>query len=153
MQRKLGEGTDAGSVHKLAQRVEETLSTTLNREPKHLDIDAVLVAPLNRLGAPPNVRYVHDGILKRFKEGLLPQQASERYLQAVLERARQTCLVGAQLQVHQGNPQLPPIDASMSLYGSLACTHLNIASRCAKAGVHSPIGDLRNLLDEDTNLR
>ena len=42
---------DQGKFKKLAQRVEETLSTeTLYPEPKQLDPNVVLVSPLNRLG-------------------------------------------------------------------------------------------------------
>ena len=55
---------DQGKFKKLAQRVEETLTTeTLYAEPKQLDPNVALVSPLNRLGASPNVQHVHYGIL------------------------------------------------------------------------------------------
>ena len=58
---------DVGKMKKLAQRVGETLTQMcLFAEPKQLDPCLVLVAPLNRLGAPPNKRHVHFGILKSF---------------------------------------------------------------------------------------
>ena len=60
---------DPGKLKKLAQRVEDTLSTMcLFAEPKQLDPSLVLVAPLNRQGAPPNKRHVHVGVLLSFKE-------------------------------------------------------------------------------------
>ena len=55
-----GDLVDVGKAKKLAQRVEETLSTMcLFADPKQLDPSWVLVASLNRLGAPPNKRHVH----------------------------------------------------------------------------------------------
>ena len=58
-----------GKFKKLAQRVEETLTTeALYAEPKQLDPSVVLVSPLNRLGASPNVQHVHYGILKSFQK-------------------------------------------------------------------------------------
>ena len=56
---------DAGKVAKLSQRVSHTLKTqTLFHEPTHLDPRSVLVSPMNRNGAPPNVHQIHDVILK-----------------------------------------------------------------------------------------
>ena len=61
-----GEGrADKGKFRKLAERVEQVLNQeVLFKEPKQLDPRAVLVAPLNRDGAPPNVMHIHHGILK-----------------------------------------------------------------------------------------
>ena len=60
--RQKGDLVDVGKMKKLAQRVEETLTQMcLFAEPKQLDPSLVLVAPLNRLGAPPNKRHVHFG--------------------------------------------------------------------------------------------
>ena len=50
---KIGENTCDEKMRKLAQRVEQTLSDeTLLPEPKQLDPQTILVAPLNRQGAP-----------------------------------------------------------------------------------------------------
>ena len=61
---------DPAKFLKLAERVERTLSEgegCLNKDmPKQVDPNKILVSPLNRLGAPPNVRHVHQGILKSF---------------------------------------------------------------------------------------
>eukprot|EP00972_Heterocapsa_arctica_P065150 9617159-Heterocapsa_arctica.AAC.1 len=60
--------SDIGKLKKLAQRFEQTLSEeVLYPEAKQLDPRSILVAPLNRDGAPPNVPHVHHGILKSFK--------------------------------------------------------------------------------------
>ena len=71
-------GPDACKTAKLAQRVEQTLK--MNRkfeDPKQIDPREILVAPLNRDGAPPNVQHIHHGILKSFVEkGFRPEQAS-----------------------------------------------------------------------------
>ena len=64
-----GDLVDVGKYKKLAQRVEETLTQMcLFAEPKQLDPSLVLVAPMNRSGAPPNKRHVHFGVLKSFKD-------------------------------------------------------------------------------------
>ena len=50
---------------KLAQRVEDTLTNEiLFHEPKQLDPCLILVSPLNRDGAPPNVQHIHFKILE-----------------------------------------------------------------------------------------
>ena len=50
---KTGENTDQGKFKKLAQRVESTLNEkVLFKDPKQLVPASVLVAPLNRDGAP-----------------------------------------------------------------------------------------------------
>ena len=64
-----GDLVDVGKMKKLAQRVEETLTQMcLFAEPKQVDPGLVLMAPLNRCGAPPNKRHVHFGVLKSFKD-------------------------------------------------------------------------------------
>ena len=66
---KAGKDTDVGKLGKLAQRVEKILQEqVVFREPKQLDPSSILVAPLNRDGAPPNVPHIHQGILAGFFE-------------------------------------------------------------------------------------
>lgn len=55
---------DAGWSMRLAQKVELTLQRCLNSEPRNLAPHLLLVAPENRDGAPPNVQYIHHGILR-----------------------------------------------------------------------------------------
>ena len=58
-----------GKFKQLAQRVEDTLTEkVLFHEPKQLDPSLILVSPLNRDGAPPNVQHIHFKILKGFRE-------------------------------------------------------------------------------------
>ena len=146
---------DPGKFLKLAQRVEETLTKEiLHQEPKQLDPNVVLVSPLNRLGASPNVQHIHFGILKSFLKnsfdrtrpaiGICIEYRSEQGIKQLLEHNR---------RFSQGNKLLPPILESATtgpLYGSLACTHLNLAFRCLKNATQSPLGDLWSLLDHPT---
>ena len=54
---------------KLAQRVEGVLmNQKVFQEPRQIDPRAILVAPSNRDGAPPNVPHVHHGIIKSIIE-------------------------------------------------------------------------------------
>ena len=52
----------------------------------------------------------------------------------------------------KGNKLLPAVNEE-ALYGSLACSHLNMALRCIQAGLQSPVGDLQDLMDDTGNLK
>ena len=147
---KTGQGVDQGKFLKLAQRVEETLSKeTLHPDPKQLDPNHVRVSPLNRMGQSPNVQHIHFGILKssqvnsfgraRPAVGICVEYKSQAGIEELLEHNRKFA---------QGNKLLPNIQENHTgpWYGSLACTHLNLAFRCLKQGTQSPIGDLTELL-------
>ena len=49
--------------------------------------------------------------------------------------------------------QLLPTIKSEAIYGSLACSHYNLALRLLQAGAKSPIGDLIKLLEENEHLK
>ena len=152
---KPGADVDPGSFFKLAQRVEQTLtSDALYPEPKQLDPNVVMPSPYNRLGAPPNVQHLHHGILKsiftnsfdrtRPLVGICVEYKSEAGIKKVLEHNQ---------RFTQGNKLLPPILEEVKsgpVYASLACSHLNLALRCIKTGTHSPTGDLSSLLQQTT---
>ena len=59
------------------------------------------------------------------------------------------------LRFSKGNPLLPPIHvrAHMVWRGPLAASHLSLALRRIKAGITSPIGDLKSMVGDDENLR
>lgn len=146
---------DAGKFKKLAQRVEETLTKEiLFPEPKQIDPSFILVAPFNRDGAPPNVQHVHFGILKSFKTkgfdrtrpaiGICIKFTSEAGRKKLLEHNKRFSM---------GNKLLPPIDEEHAVYGSLATSHYNLALRCLQSGLHSPIGNLADLVSENLNLK
>ena len=60
---------NAGSAGaRLAQRVEAALGKALNKDAKQIDPKKILVSPHNRMGAPPNVQYIHKTLLKSFLE-------------------------------------------------------------------------------------
>ena len=144
---KHGTAHDVGVFMKLAQRVESTLKDNIVfPEPKQLDPRTILVAPLNRDGAPPNVQHIHHGILKSFLQkgfdrsrpavGICVQFTSEDGKNRLLEHNR---------RFSKGCSLLPPIEADKAMYGSLAASHLNLALRILQSGTPSPIGDLGSL--------
>ena len=147
--------TDTGKYEKLAVKVEKLLATkTLNSKgPLQIDPNHVLVSPLNRLGAAPNVRHVHQGILKGFKstgfdntrpkKGVCIKVESPAGIKALLEHNQ---------RFTQNNQSMPAIltDHKGPWYASLACSHLNIALRCIKGGTSSPLGELQSLMKQES---
>ena len=130
--------------------MEETLTTeSFYPDSKQIDPNLVLVSPLNRLGASPNVQHVHSGILKPFQKnsydrtrpaiGICAAYRSEQGMKKLLEHNR---------RFSHGNKLLPQITEGNSapLHGSLACTHLNLAFRAIKNGTPSPTGALDTLM-------
>ena len=151
----VGSDVDAGKFKKLAQRVEETLSSkVIFKDPKQIPPPQVLVAPLNRDGAPPNVQHIHHGILKSFLTkgfdrtrpaiGICVEFKSEEGKKRLLEhnqRFTKSCKL------------LPQVDEKVALYGSLAASHLNVALRLIHSSGSSPIGDLAALTADDESLK
>ena len=148
------DNVDSGKMKKLAQRVEQVLtSDILFVEPKQLDPDLVLVAPNNRDGGPPNKMHLHSGILKSFKLkgfdrtrphfGICILFTSEKGLKELIEH---------NIRFSKGCKRLPPIKEG-AMYGSLAASHFNLALRCIKNSTFSPIGNLRDLLEDSANLK
>ena len=145
---------DPAKFKKLAVRVEEALlQHCLYSEPKQLAPELIIVAPFNRDGAPPNTRHCHQGICRSFKEkgfdksrpaiGICILFTSEQGLKRLHEHNE---------RFSKGNKLLPPIHPG-ACYGSLACSHYNIALRLIKAGTFSVIGNLRDLLVDSKNLK
>ena len=150
----LNKDVDSGKFKKLAQRVEEALTTPkVNAEPEQIDPQLILVAPTNRNGAPPNVQHVHMGILKSFIEkgydrtrpaiGICIQYLSEHGKAQLLEHNK---------RFSKGNVLLPPIN-DQAMYGSVAASHFNLALRIIAGGLHSPAGPLDPLLEENAHLK
>ena len=145
---------DAGKQLKLAQRVKMGLAEYCHYEPMHLDVDSVLVGPMNRDGAPPNLQYIHHGIIGDFlKSGFSRSRPQEGICVRYTSEAGNKMLLEHNQRLSKGCPMLPPIDEPKALYGSLAGTHLNIAGRILKAKTQSPLGDLSQLLQEDEDLK
>ena len=104
--------TDTGKYMKLAEKVEWTLNNkTLNTKgPLQIDPNHILVSPLNRLGSAPNVRHIHQGILRsiktnsydssRPKKGVCVMIESQKGIQALLDRNQ---------RFTQSNQLMPPI--------------------------------------------
>lgn len=152
---QVGKDQDIGKFKKLAQRVEETLNNlVIFKEPKQLDPRAVLVAPLNRDGAPPNRMHIHNRILKSFKTqgydrtrpqvGICVEYKTAEGKAKLLEHNR---------RFSKGETLLPPIHEDLAMYGSLAGSHLNLALRCIQSGCTSPQGDISALVTEDESLK
>ena len=147
-----GDQVDVGKCKKLALRVEETLKLAIFAEPKQLDPSLVLVAPMNRSGAPPNKRHVHFGVLKSFKDkgfdrarpqvGICIKFTSPEGLKALHDHNK---------RFTKGCQLMPAIKVE-AIYGSLACSHFNLALRLLQAGAKTPIGDLIKILEENEAL-
>ena len=153
---KIGDGTDAGKFRKLAQRVQKTLTEEiLFADPKQLDPKCILVSWLNRDGAPPNIPYLHHGLLKNYflkgydrtrpQIGICVKITSPEGRKRLLEHNR---------RFSKGSSLLPPIyEDQVVLYASLAFSHGNLSLRLIQANCKSPAGDLSKLLEDDPDLR
>ena len=137
---------------RLAQRVEQALERTTNKEPKHIHPSRILVSTQNRNGAPPNVQHVHQTILKSFitkgfdysrpPVGICVEVKSPEGKQKLLEHNKKFL-----------SPLMPPIVEDGVQYASIACTHLNTALRFLVSGASSPGGDLSGVLESQPNLK
>ena len=134
-------------MKKLAQRVEETLANDIvYLEAKQIDPNLILVDMHNRLGSSPNVQHIHKGILSSFLKnsfdrtrpavGICVEYKSEEGIRKLLEYNQ---------RFTKGSRYLPPILENLGtpLYGSLACTHLNLAFRILKTGPSPQKGTCR----------
>ena len=139
---KTGVNTDVGKFQKLAQHVEKSIQDYMYlKEPKQLDPQLVLVAPMNRDRAHPNPMHIHNVILKSFitkeydrtrpQDGICIEYTS-------VEGRRE--LIEHNLRFSKGCSLLPAIDESRAMYGSLAGSHFNLALRLIQAGAISPAG-------------
>ena len=141
-------GIDAAGAQKLAMRVETGIEEHREyAEPKHLDPSKVLVGNCNRLGAPINSQYVHNGILKSFKTNAFDPKRPKPGIcvhYKTPEGIRK--LLDHNQKFTRGNRLLPPIDEEQGVYGSLGGSHLNAAFRLLKAGSYSPLGYLQDML-------
>ena len=153
---KIGEHTDAGKFRKLAARVQKTLKENcLHPEPMSLNPDCVLVHWLNREGAPPNVPYLHHGLLKGYKakgyDRTRPQVGICVKIESPEMKAK---LLEHNKRFSKGSSLLPPIyEDQKDLYGSLAYSHGNLTLRLIRANCKSPAGDLSRLPEEDQDLK
>ena len=129
---------NAGSVGaRLAQRVEAALGKSLFKEPKQIDPRKVLVSQHNRMGAPPNVQYVHKTLLKSFLEkgydysrpavGICVEVKSPEGMRKLLEHNKKFT-----------SPLMPPLTEDGVRYASIASSHLNLALRFLVSGRPSP---------------
>ena len=151
---KTGVNIDPGKFLKLAQRVEKAMQDHLClKEPKQLDPQLVLVAPMNRDRAPPNLMHIHYVILKSFiLKGYDRQRPQTGICIEYTSVEGKKELIEHNLRFSTGCALLPAVDETKAMYGSLAGSHFNIALRIIKAGAISPAGDLRSLTQDDVSL-
>ena len=147
----LPKGSSAATV-RLAQRVEQALQQCINKEPKQIPPQRILVAVQNRNGTPPNVQHIHKMILKSF-------------LVQGYDYSRPPVGICVEVKSAEGRKKLldhnkkfqstlmAPIFADGVAYASIACTHLNTALRYLTSGKPSPAGDLSGLLEQQPNLK
>ena len=102
------QGADPGKYLKLGQRVSKAINDTReHEEEKQLDPQEVLVDHRNRDSAPPNVMYIHVGILNGVEViGLRPHQAQGGPLHPLRQSRRLGAAPGSQPKV------LQPLDAA-----------------------------------------
>ena len=135
---------------KIAQRVQKTLEEyAVWKEPNQLDPSSILVVPAHRDGAPPNVPHIHGGILKGLLDngfdstrpavGVCVEFKTSESKRKLLEHNR---------RFSASHSQLPKIDESKVLYGSLASSHLNLALRLIQQGAAGPTGTLLALCEK-----
>ena len=140
---------------KLAYRVEQTLKDdVLFDEPKQINPVLILVGLWNRGGAPPNVLHLHMVILKSFKtKGFDRTRAAIGICIKYTSELGKRMLLEHNHRFSRGNRLLPPIDDERALYGSVACTHYNLALRVLQCCTDSPLGNLSDLVDENPHLK
>ena len=151
-----GDATCTSKYRKLAQRVEATMNTyCLNlgtpKKAKNLDPRLLLVSPKNRDGAPPNVPHVHQ-LLKDFKQHGFARTRPAVGICVEVHGEEKQALIEYNKKFTAGNRYLPPIEEAPVMYASLACSHLNLALRCIKAGTQSHAGDLKTILEGQKDL-
>ena len=137
---------------RLAQRVEDALAKTLTKEPKQIDPKKILVSQYNRMGAPPNVQYVHKTLLRSFLEkgydysrpavGICVEIKSPEGKKKLLEHNKKFT-----------SPLMPPLLEDGVQYASIASSHLNASLRFLVSGKSSPVGDISGLLESQPNLK
>lgn len=127
---------DAGRALKLAAKVELTLQRCLNKTARQIDPKLLLVAPENRNGAPPNVRYIYETLLKSLgNNGFDPTRPAVGICVQFTSQEGKARLLEWNRRFSHGNPLLPHIDEERAMYGTLAGTHLNIALRILQSGL------------------
>ena len=150
-----GSNVDQIQFGKLAERVEGSLTNfSVYAEPKQIPPGRVYVCPNNRDGSAPNVMSIHKGILGSIKHKGFDRrrpQAGICVMYTSTEGKRR--LLEHNHRFTKGNPLLPQMfEDSGPLYGSLSCSHFNLALRCIKEGVQGPQGDLSKLLSDSKYL-
>ena len=149
-----GEYTDAGKAARLADRVKAGFAVYCKGAPTNIDPDELLTAVTNREGAMPNIQYLHHGLLKGFqKDGFFASRPQAGICVKYTSEAGKKSLLAHNYRFTKGCKLLPPIIEAKVLYGTIAGSHLNIASRCLKHNIASPVGDLSELLSRDSDLR
>ena len=141
--------SDTGKSLKLAERVENTLTNFATLpEPKNLVPQSVLVSPLNREGFPPNVPHIHKILKGMLTNGFDRQRPPVGICVEYKTPEGKAKLLAHNQRFTKGCLLLPPIVEDGPLYGSLACSHLNVSLRCIASGIQSPAGDLSTLMDQ-----
>ena len=150
--------TDVSKMDKLAIRVNKALAEhAIFAQPKQLDTDQVLVSPLNRMGAPPNVRHIHDVILHSIvQNGWDSQRPCPGICVKVSDPVAVRQLIDYNLNFIKGSGNLlPPILEQVQsgpVYASLAGTHLNLALKILKHN-SSSTQDITKLLEAQSDLK
>ena len=144
-----------GSKRLLAQRVMEALETHgIHKAPRQIDSRKILVAPWNRSGAPPNVRHIHETILKSFvTKGFDSNRPQPGVCIKYESQEGKAALLAHNKAFTSGNPLLPTVYEQEAEYGSIALSHLNLSLRFIKQGLASPSTNISGICDAQPCLK
>ena len=123
---------------KTSQRVVATIAKfRMHDEPIHIEPDEIGADWTNRMGSTPNISIVHSVIATSLsKDGYDP---SKPQIGLCRSFGGHGVLLEKLLQWNQsfsaGDARYPFIHKAKMTYGSLACTHLNLAGRMFKQGM------------------
>lgn len=140
---------------KTSQRVAATIAKyRIHDSPIHIQPDEVGADWTNRMGSTPNISIVHSVIAKSLaKDGYDPSKPQ-------IGLCRSFAGHGVQLEkllkwnqsFTTGDARYPFIHKAKMTYGSLACSHLNLAGRMFKEGM-TTMGGIKCSVDDQKPLQ
>ena len=123
---------------KTSQRVVATIAKfRMHDEPIHIEPDEIGADWTNRMGSTPNISIVHSVIATSLsKDGYDPSKPQIGLCRSFAgDPDRLEKLLKWNNSFTAGDARYPFIHKAKMTYGSLACTHLNLAGRMFKEGM------------------
>ena len=111
------------------------------------------VSPYSRLGAPPNMPYVHNSPSRNVEEkGFDPARTREGYVIDRTDPSKIEKLVRWNQDLRSGSTMYPPMFPSMMKKEVVGGNHLTLTIACYDTGFTRPDGSQYVALGEDTDL-